>query len=97
MLRNKEGGMAMVTPWPEAGPDVTAHAGTIVECVEHVACGLGGDAWMVRPVLREENGLIIGWDDQDLLPLGDSPDPRAVHEFAIAPHCPGISLESTHE
>lgn len=74
----------MVVPWPEAGPAITAHAGTIVECVEHGPCGLGGDAWTTVPSLRCEHGLEIAWDDMDLLPLGDNPDHSVTEKGAIA-------------
>lgn len=84
MLKNKEGGMAMVVPWPEASPAITAHAGKVVMCVAHGPCGLGGDAWTTEPRLRCEYGLVIAWDDEDLLPLGDDPDVVAATNDAIA-------------
>jgi len=84
MLRNKEGGLAMVVPWPEASPGIARHAGTIVECVAHGPCGLGGAAWRTIPTLRCEHDLDIAWDDQDLLPLGENPDRAATTRSAVA-------------
>lgn len=84
MLRNKVGGMAMVSPWPEASEAIARHAGTVVVCIEHGPCGLGGDAWETYPVLRCEHDLVISWDDQDLLPLGDNPDQAEVLRSAVA-------------
>ena len=84
MLRNKVGGLAMVTPWPEASPAIARHAGTIVECVEHGPCDLGGDAWTTIPTLRCEHDLVIAWDDQDLLPLGENPDKAEITRSAVA-------------
>ena len=84
MLRNKVGGLAMVTPWPQASPGIARHAGTIVECIEHGPCGLGGDAWKTIPTLRCEHELEIAWDDQDLLPLGENPDKEEITRSAVA-------------
>lgn len=71
-LRNKEGQRSIVTPRTAADPDIEAHGGKVVICLEYgPAYGPGGAGWYTFPCLRDAYNNRIAWDDRDLTPLGD--------------------------
>lgn len=69
-LRNKEGQRSIVTPRTAADPDIEAHGGKVVICLEY-GPARGGSGWHTFPCLRDAYNNRIAWDDRDLTPLGD--------------------------
>lgn len=74
-LRNKAGQLAIVVPWGGASEAIKEHGGKVVMPVRYTSCALGPAAWLTDPELKEENGLVLAWDDRDLKPLGGGAAP----------------------
>ena len=72
MLRNKPNQSALIVPAEDACADMLRHAGKVVTPVRHTFCGLGEKAWETTPILYDDYGNPIAWDDRDLKPLGET-------------------------